>query len=87
MYSLDELKPHLSRAFGWKKYCKRKAQAKSMLAALVIREQKSIATKAAGKVRTHHKEAQSPFPSNPSTDVDLLIKAIDDTLIHANKIL
>lgn len=31
----------------------------------------------AGRVRTHHHDASSPDPANPSTDVDLLVKALN----------
>jgi len=45
------------------------------------------AVKNAQTVRKHHEDGNTPSPSNPSTDVDLLVCAMNDSLaVHLRKI-
>lgn len=37
------------------------------------------AVKHAERVRRHHRDAETPLPANPSTDVDLLVRAMNDS--------
>lgn len=42
----------------------------------------------AGRVRQHHQSAATPEPANPSTEVDLLVRALNDAAPeHARKII
>ncbi len=34
----------------------------------------------ATQVREHHKNAATPFPANPSTELDLLVRALDASI-------
>lgn len=41
----------------------------------------------ADRVRKHHKKGRTPEPANPSTDVDLLVQALDDSVpAHRRKL-
>ena len=53
---------------------------------LVTKANVAAAVKAAARVREHHKAVGTPFPENPSTNVDLLINAINDAVAVANKV-
>lgn len=45
----------------------------------------SKAVKHAKQVRAHHAEARTPDPANPSTCVDMLLQALDDSLPSVRK--
>jgi hypothetical protein len=72
--------PLLERAFKWTKYAKNESEAKELIPPIVTMETLRVATTAAQKVRQHHIASNTPFPANPSTEVDKLIRAINDAL-------
>jgi len=78
--------PHLKSAFGWKSYSKNKAEALKQLPDLVTKPRIKAAERSAAQVRMHHHTCGTAFPANPSTDVDLLIHAINEALSPANKL-
>lgn len=84
------VEPHLEKHLGWKKYSRRgkkASQVSAMMAPLVEKKIIQQAVKHAEQVRQHHTEGGTPFPANPSTDVDLLMRAINDALGPANRFL
>ena len=87
MDKCEDVKPKLQQAFGWPSYDKSLATTKALVLPLVTKENVATAIKASERVRTHHRGAGSPFPANPSTDVDRLIVSIDNAVSVANKLL
>jgi len=82
--------PHLKTTFGWKTYSrigKKAASVNAMLEPLVTKKAVALAVAHAEKNRKHHEEAGTAFPANPSTDVDQLIRAINQAVSPANKFL
>ena len=78
--------PHLKKAYGWSSYQKNKDQTEKLVAPLVTKTNIERAINASKRVRDHHKKVGNTFPTNPSTDIDLLIKSINDTVPISNKI-
>ena len=72
--------PYLKRAYGWTSYSKNAADVEDLIAPLVEKTKVRTAIQAAEKVRNHHASAGTPFPANPSTDVDQLIRSINGAL-------
>lgn len=58
--------------------CSKLETAKESLPNLI--EQWPQAAKHADKVRNHHTKGGTPEPANPSTDVDLLVRALNDSV-------
>jgi hypothetical protein len=82
--------PFLKEVFGWKNYSregKKAEEVEALLAPLIEKTKLQLAGRYAQQVRTHHEKAGTPFPANPSTDVDQLIVAIDAAVSPANKFL
>ena len=86
MQKCDDVKPYLKNAFGWEGYDKKKSESQKLIVPLVTKANVAAAAKAAARVREHHKAVGTPFPENPSTNVDLLINAINDAVAVANKV-
>jgi hypothetical protein len=86
MKKCDDVKPFLNKAFGWVGYDKNLSGSKKLIVPLVTKPNVSAALTAANRVRKHHAAAGTPFPANPSTDVDLLINAINEAVAKANKV-
>ena len=59
----------------------------AMLEPLVTKKAVSLAVTNAEQCRKHHLNAGTSLPANPSTDVDRLIKAINEAVSPANKFL
>ncbi len=90
MAKCKDVIPHLKSTFGWKTYSrdgKKADKVKSMLQPLVEKPQLKQAVSHAKQVRTHHAEAASIYPANPSTEMDQLIEAINEAVSPANKFL
>ena len=90
MSKCENVYPRLERAFGWKSYSKEGKcvlDARVHLDTIVNEACVQKAVKNAQQIRTHHKTAGSSFPSNPSTQVDRLITAINEAVSKANKFL
>jgi len=82
--------PFLAEFLGWENYSregKKKAEVLALMEPLVTKEQVRTAVANAEQVREHHDKGGTSFPANPSTDVDLLIRAIHDAVSPANKFL
>jgi len=82
--------PHLKSTFGWKTYSrdgKKADKVKGMLEPLVDKAHLKQAISYTKQVRTHHADAGSTYPANPSTEMDKLIKAINKAVSPANKFL
>ncbi|MDG1242081.1 MAG: RloB family protein [Opitutae bacterium] len=86
MPKCDDVKPYLKKAFGWLGYDKNKSQSQKLILPLVTKSNVAEAVRAAARVRKHHEAVDTPFPANPSTDVDLLINAINEAVAIANKV-
>jgi hypothetical protein len=66
-------------------YSTDKPTAKKAIAAIVSKWQEAIVY--AEKVRHYHKAAQTPAPANPSTEVDRLARALNDSAVqHYRKV-
>ena len=90
MAKCKNVEPHLEKHLGWKNYSRRgkkASQVSAMMAPLVEKEIIQQAVKHAQQIRQHHTAGSTPFPANPSTDVDLLLRAINDALGPANRFL
>jgi hypothetical protein len=90
MAECKDVIPHLAKPLGWKKYSregKRKTEVEAMMNPLVQKQIIQQAVKHAERVRQHHRDGGTPFPANPSTEVDLLIRSINDALGPANRFL
>lgn len=90
MAECKDVIPYLAKHLGWKKYSregKKASEVSAMTEPLVKKEIIQQAVKYAKQVRQHHLDGNTPFPANPSTDVDLLIRAINDALGPANQFL
>lgn len=74
--------PRLSDAIG-AKYDKDGKESAKLIPPLL--EHLPVAMKRAKQVRLGHCDAGTPDPANPSTDVDLLVKAIQDNAAPASK--
>jgi hypothetical protein len=82
--------PFLKEFLGWKNYSrdgKKKSEVLTFMESLVTKEQVKTAVAHAEQVRNYHEQGGTPFPANPSTDVDHLIQAIDEAVSPANKFL
>lgn len=79
--------PHLKATFNWKSWDKNKAEALSLLPKLASKARIRTAAKSAARVRKHHEDCRTEFPANPSTEIDLLIQAINEAVGPANKFL
>jgi hypothetical protein len=86
MEKCDDVKPYLKKAFGWEGYDKNLSECRKLIGPIVTKPNVSAAVTAADRVRKHHEAVGTPFPANPSTDVDLLINAINDAVAKANKV-
>jgi len=86
MQKCDDVKPYLKSAFSWEGYDKNKSESQRLIVPLVTKPNVAAAVKAAARVRKHHEAVGAPFPANPSTDVDLLINAINEAVAVANKV-
>jgi len=82
MATFDEVKPRLSKAMEIK-YDKSSKDSAKHIPPLV--EKLKTAMDSAGRVRKSHKSAGTAFPANPSTEVDLLISAIQSAASPANQ--
>lgn len=82
-----DVKPYLENAFGWKGYDKNKAECKRLIPPLLTKENVRTAVKSSKRVKEHHVGANTPFPANPSTDVELIIEAINKAVSKPNKFL
>jgi len=87
MAKCADVEPHLKRAFGWSEYGKNSRECRKLIEPLVSKEAIRTAVVGAERCRDHHQGAGTPFPPNPSTDVDQLIRAIDEAVPKANKLL
>ena len=87
MQKCSDVIPHLKPAFNWPSYSKNKAEAQAMLPPLVTKSRIKTAVSLAERVRKHHQDCGSAFPSNPSTEVDSLIRSINEAVSPANKFL
>jgi hypothetical protein len=90
MAKCKDVIPHLAKHLGWKKYSregKKASEVSAMTEPLVKKEIIQQAVKHAERVRQYHTDGCTPFPANPSTDVDLLLHAINDAVSDANKFL
>ena len=86
----DDVIPFLQHHLGWEGYSrlgKKRAEVVAMMDALVAKAKLQKAVAHAERARAHHVEARTPFPANPSTDVDLLLKAINEAVSPANQFL
>ena len=82
--------PFLKEHLGWKSYSrdgKKKEEVRAMMEELVNKETLQQAMIHAARVREHHESAGTPFPANPSTEVDQLIHAINNAVSPASKFL
>lgn len=86
MPSCDDVKPYLKKAFGWNGYDKNQTESKRLIVPLVTKANVAAAVKAADRARKHHEAVGTSFPANPSTNVDLLINAINEAVAVANKV-
>ena len=82
-----DVEPHLKRAFGWTEYSKNIRECRKLIEPLVSKGAIWTAVAGAQRCRNHHEGAGTAFPANPSTDVDQLIRAIDEAVPKANKLL
>lgn len=87
MGTCADVKPYLEKAYGWSGYDKNKEESKKLIAPLVTKQSVKTAVKASQRVRRHHFDADTPFPANPSTEVDLVIEAINKAVSKPNKFL
>jgi hypothetical protein len=82
--------PFLEKFLGWKDYSrsgKKQSEVLELMAALVTKEAVRKAVAHAARVRRHHEKGGTSFPPNPSTDVDLLLHAINAAISPANRFL
>mgnify|MGYP005841271933 CR=1 FL=1 len=82
--------PHLKTTFGWKTYSrdgKKTENVNAILEPLVNKKAVALAARHAEQARKHHLNAGTSLPANPSTDMDLLIQAINKAVSPANKFL
>jgi hypothetical protein len=82
--------PFLELHLGWEGYSrlgKKRAEVGAMMERLVEKAKLQKAVAHAERVRAHHIQAQSPYPANPSTEVDLLLKAINEAVSPATRFL
>lgn len=86
MLQCEEVQAFLKQTFGWSGYNKNHRECVKLIEPLVTKSTVQKAMKHAGRCRRHHEEAGTPFPANPSTDVDRLIEAINDASPRANKL-
>jgi hypothetical protein len=87
MAKCADVEPHLEKAFGWDGYSKSSRDCEKLIGPLVSKEAIRTAVAGAERCRNHHQGAGTAFPANPSTDVDQLIRAIDEAVPKANKLL
>ena len=90
MAKCKDVIPYLAEHLGWKGYArigKRQQQIEEWVRLLVDKASIRQAVAHAEKIRRHHKEANTAFPANPSTDVDHLIRAINAAVSPANRFL
>lgn len=90
MPKCKDVLPYLKEVFGWESYARdgKKADAvEALLAPLIEKIKLRQAGKNAQQVRTYHEKADTPFPANPSTDVDQLLITINAAVSPANKFL
>lgn len=87
MQKCANVKPYLEKAFGWSGYDKNKAECKKLIPPLVTKENVRTAVEASRRVKEHHRGANTPFPANPSTDVELIIQTINEAVSKPNKFL
>lgn len=82
MERFANVKPRLVKALGcdYAKDCKESAK---LIPPLV--EKFKVAMSRAGQARKHHEGAGTAPPPNPSTNVDLLVEAIQDAVSPANQ--
>lgn len=86
MAKCGDVEPYLKKAFGWTAYDKKNKASKDLIAPLVSKKGVRRAVEGAVRCRKHHVGAATPFPANPSTDVDQLIAVINDAVPKANKL-
>jgi hypothetical protein len=79
--------PRLLHAFAWAHYSKNAQDAENLVEPLLTKERIQRAVLATQRVRNHHEAANTPFPANPSSDVDALVEAINEAVSPANKFL
>lgn len=77
-----DVKPRLVKALG-RDYAKNCKESAKLIPPLV--EKFKIAMERAEQARKHHEGAGTAIPPNPSTNVDLLVEAIQDAVSPANK--
>ena len=90
MAECKDVIPFLAKHLGWKKYSregKKASEVSVMMEPVVQKEIIQQAVKHAQQVRQNHIEGNTPFPANPSTDVDLLMTAINASVGPSNKFL
>lgn len=90
MVKCENVIPFLEETFGWRNYSregKKEEQVKALIEPIIDKHRIALAVKHAKRVRSHHQSASTPFPANPSTDVDRLIHAINEAVSLANKFL
>ncbi len=89
MAGCGEVEPFLKERLGWQNYArqgKKKDAVEKMMEQALDRGSLRRAVENARRVREHHHQADSGFPANPSTDVDLLVSAINRAAGPANRI-
>lgn len=82
MAQFADVKPRLEKALGCS-YAKNSEETAQRIPPLITRL--AIARERARQVRTHHQNAGTPPPPNPSTNVDQLIDAIEEAASPANR--
>lgn len=87
MAKCADVEPYLQKAFGWSGYSKNMRECRRLIEPLVTKEEIRNAVDGAERCREHHDGAGTPFPANPSTDVDHLIRVINEAVPKANKVL
>ncbi len=66
-------------------YSTNRGEAREAIGAFI--EKWPEAVDSAGRVRRHHQEAATPSPGNPSTEVDRLVRALNDALPAPQRLL
>lgn len=87
MIKCADVEPYLKKAYGWKGYDKNKAECRKLIPPIVTKENVRTAVNASRRVKKHHAGANTPFPANPSTDVDRIIETINQAVSKPNKFL
>jgi hypothetical protein len=90
MAKCSDVIPHLAKYLGWNNYSgrgKKGSEVSDLMEPLVQKASIQKAVKHAERIRQYHSDGNTPFPANPSTDVGLLIRSINDALGPANRFL